>query len=95
MLRGNIFNQVEFLFTRKQKSAIISNAVKTVCASGSTDRASDSGSEGWGFESLLACQLVASDLSLATSFFVFCFDKKMEVSDKRWPPGAVLIIPLR
>ena len=26
------------------------------CASGSMDRASDSGSEGWGFESLLACQ---------------------------------------
>ena len=26
------------------------------CASGSMDRASDSGSEGWGFESLLAYQ---------------------------------------
>ena len=27
-----------------------------ICASGSMDRASDSGSEGWGFESLLAYQ---------------------------------------
>ena len=34
------------------------------------DRASDSGSEGWGFESLPACQLVASVISLATSFFI-------------------------
>ena len=39
-------------FTLHGKSAIM---IKTICASGSMDRASDSGSEGWGFESLLAC----------------------------------------
>ena len=43
-----------------------------ICVRGSMDRASDSGSEGWGFESLPACQLVASDRPLAASFSFHC-----------------------
>ena len=38
-------------FTKKEKPVIISR-LKGKCTGGSMDRASDSGSEGWGFESL-------------------------------------------
>ena len=47
------------LFTNRARSAII-HPLKRACASGSMDRASDSGSEGWGFESLLAYQKSAA-----------------------------------
>ena len=40
-------------FTKMKKVGII-HRLSMKCASGSMDRASDSGSEGWGFESLLA-----------------------------------------
>ena len=43
------------LFTNRLVSAIII-PLSRVRAGGSMDRASDSGSEGWGFESLLAYQ---------------------------------------
>ncbi len=44
------------------------------CASGSMDRASDSGSEGWGFESLLAYQRGVL-IGLPFELFVNIFQK--------------------
>ena len=44
------------------------------CASGSMDRASDSGSEGWGFESLLAYQMGVL-IGLPFELFVNIFQK--------------------
>ena len=41
----------KFLFTKRGKVAIMSKLLSK-CTGGSMDRASDSGSEGWGFESL-------------------------------------------
>ena len=46
---GKIFFSLGF--TKKEKPVIISR-LKGKCTGGSMDRASDSGSEGWGFESL-------------------------------------------
>ena len=45
-----------------------------ICASGSMDRASDSGSEGWGFESLLAYQRGVL-IGLPFELFVNIFQK--------------------
>ena len=41
------------LFTKRENTVIIAWLLSK-CAGGSMDRASDSGSEGWGFESLPA-----------------------------------------
>ena len=67
-VRQKIFS--DYLFTKGKKTAIIA-WLKCKCTGGSMDRASDSGSEGWGFESLPACQK-RSDFCLpkVTSFFI-------------------------
>ncbi len=46
------------------------------CAGGSMDRASDSGSEGWGFESLPACHLGSGGLTIHSSARLLFMPKK-------------------
>ena len=60
-----------FLFTSAENPAIITEH-KLRCARSSMDRASDSGSECWGFESLRACQNERHLLSADVFRFGFC-----------------------
>ena len=57
------------LFTIRKIPAIITER-QWKCARSSMDRASDSGSECWGFESLRACHVGASVVSLAPTYFI-------------------------
>ena len=59
-------------FTKKEKPVIISR-LKGKCTGGSMDRASDSGSEGWGFESLPVYQ--KRERAFALSLFC-CTERK-------------------
>ena len=56
-------------FTKKEKPVIISR-LKGKCTGGSMDRASDSGSEGWGFESLPVYQIKEEDTRRVSSSFI-------------------------
>ena len=60
------------------------------CVRGSMDRAPDSGSGGWGFESLRACHVGASCVSLAPAFFAHFtaapFDSGKRQVSYRLPP---------
>lgn len=51
----NLLLQLESLVLLCYIILAICYNIFNICARGSTDRASDSGSEGWGFESLRAC----------------------------------------
>ena len=60
-----------FPFTNVGKLGIIAG----LCTGGSMDRASDSGSEGWGFESLPVYQ-IKEEIPLGISSFISCFARE-------------------
>ena len=58
------------------------------CAGGSMDRASDSGSEGWGFESLPACQ--KDQIPFGIWSFCIPLEKGTRIIKSRCPVGICL-----
>ena len=52
------------------------NSLANRCTGGSMDRASDSGSEGWGFESLPVCQDKIEDTHQGYPLFYFAIPEK-------------------
>ena len=73
------------LFTKQKESAII--AKLNPCTGGSMDRASDSGSEGWGFESLPVYQIKEEDTHTGILFFYLALraGKGLERSNRNMP----------
>ena len=73
-------NILDSLFTNGKKNAIITRCQRTR-AGGSMDRASDSGSEGWGFESLPAYQ----KNRYSFEYLFFCLFPKGRDSNHKMP----------